>query len=163
MKTKELVIFKAGDKVYCPTLGNAIFTIESSVLERFPLKVETDTNLISFTQEGNVFIEHAVPSIFKATKENQELLSKLYGIQFEEPKSFLDHHLSLGSKVLCLVVNEPRELPEKIWGIDNNNEFIYLITKKLGNHYYSSNNTAIRWNHVFPIAIDNKGNITYLN
>lgn len=137
MKTKEPVIFKAGDKIYCPMLGNAIFTIESALFERFPLKIETDTNLISFTQEGHVFIEHAVPSIFKATKENQELLSKLYGIQFEEPKSFLDHHLSLGSKILCLIVNEPKELPEKIWEIDSNNETIDLVSKKVKNTYYT--------------------------
>lgn len=155
--------FKVGDKVYFPIKGNKIYTLKQSVNKTYPLIIEfEDDDSTTFTRNGIYYTDHENPSIFHATKRNKELLDKLFETEFEEPVSFLDYHLSLGSKVLCLIVFEPRELPTKIWEVNSTNEYIGIVSKKLKDTYYSINNSAIRWDHLLPIAIDSKGNITYL-
>lgn len=155
--------FKVGDKVYFPMKGNKIYTLKQYVTKTYPLVIEFgDDDSTTFTGNGLYCTDHENPSIFHATKRNKKLLDKLYETEFEEPVSFLDHHLSLGSKVLCLIVHEPKELPTKIWEVNSTNEYIDIVSKKLKDTYYSNNSSVICWDHLLPIAIDSKGNITYL-
>lgn len=156
--------FKVGNKVYFPIKGNKIYTLKQSVNKTYPLLIEfVDDDSTTFTRNGIYYTDHENPSIFHATKRNKELLSKLFGTEFEEPASFLDYHLSLGSKVLCLVCKHKEdELPNKIWELNNNTQFIDVIVNKHSNRYISIQVLKINWDYIYPIAIDDKGNITYL-
>ena len=157
--------FKVGDKVYCPMISNKIFTLTKSPNRLYPL-------CISFPEYGGIFDEYGKYNIsdlnntlFHVTKENQELLSKLYGIQFEEPKSFLDRHLSLGSKVLCLICrNEKYKLPSKIWELDSNIQFIDVIVEHTSdNEFINDMGFIMKWKYVYPIEVTSTGQINYLS
>lgn len=78
--------FKAGDKVYC--LGHdwetKIYTVElAASASHYPVAIETrDT----FTVEGKLYESSEVPSLVYATKENYDLLCKLFPNQaWEKP------------------------------------------------------------------------------
>lgn len=155
--------FKAGDKVYFPNWSNKIYTLKSHDSTNFPIKIKDDKVVRTLTSQGKEYNSRYCPVIFHATKENCTKLSELYGIQFEKPKSFLDIHLEKGSKVLCLIIKDTKvELPKYIWEIENSKCFIKIITKKLDNDYYTDN-VFIARNNIYPIAIDDKGHITYLD
>lgn len=156
--------FKVGDKVYFPVKGTEIYTLKQSKNKTYPLIIEfVDNDSTTFTKNGIYYTDNKNTSIFHATKENQELLSKLYGIQFEEPNSFLDHHLSLGSKILCLVcTNNQHKLPNKIWQLIDDTQCIDVITGKNGNIYISQHNVPIKWKYIYPIEVTSTGQINYL-
>lgn len=158
--------FKAGDRVYFPRKSTKIYTLKEHTSPDYPVKIECLGSMTSFTKDGKEFEFDGLPSIFHATRENYETLGELYNVQFEYPKTFLETHLEKGSKVLCLVAKElktTRELPNFIWEIDYNNHFIDVISKKKGSDYYSDHEVIIRWRNIYPIAIDDKGKITYLD
>lgn len=163
----EKQIFNVGDKVYFPAKSTKIYTLKKGMIYKYPFELE-NTN-VSFTYEGKLFCLDEFPSIFHATYENYKKLSSLYGIQFEEPKNFLDIHLEKNSKVLCLIKKKPiEELPTKIWEIKPNTCVIDVIstvaTTSKDRMYYSEQ--GIRYtseNQLYPIAIDSKGHITYLS
>ena len=164
--------FKVGDAVYCPILGNKIFTLTKNSTKSskriYPLRI----SFPEYGEYGEIFDEYGKynlndlnNSLFHVTKENQELLSKLYGIQFEEPKSFLDHHLSLGSKVLCLICrNEKYKLPSKIWELDSNIQFIDVIVEHTSdNEFINDMGFIMKWKYVYPIEVTSTGQINYLS
>lgn len=72
--------FKAGDKVYCPYFSTKIFTLEAQKDNDEYLTNSFDI----FTKIGTRCIGDPFQSIFHATPENQALLSKLYGMEFEK-------------------------------------------------------------------------------
>lgn len=160
--------FKVGDKVYYPIQGNEIFTLTKSNDKAYPLSIdfinEDGDDSATFTKNGKYYSNHSNVSIFHVTEENRKLLNSLYGIQFEEPKSFLDHHLSLGSKVLCLVAKKPNKLPNKIWELDSNSQFIDVIVKHTSdNEYLNDGGCIIKWQYVYPIEVTSTGQINYLS
>lgn len=87
MKTE----FKEGDLVYNPRTGTSIYRVEVNTdyySDVYPLAIAHDPargRFDTFTQDGKLFSSSDLPTIFKATKENRELLSKLYGVEFEDP------------------------------------------------------------------------------
>lgn len=156
--------FKAGDKVYYPCKSTKILTLQKHTSFEFPFKVINGNSDMTFTKQGKEYLYDNVPTIFHATKKNCKKLSELYGIQFEEPKSFLDIHLEKGSKVLCLIVNnQPLELPKHIWELDFNEYHVSVIVRKVDNTYYSLKGKRIEERVIYPIAIDDRGRITYLD
>lgn len=157
--------FKVGDKVYFPLKGNKIYTLKQSKNKTYPLMIEfVDDDSTTFTRNGIYYTDHENPSIFHATKRNKELLSKLFGTEFEEPASFLDYHLSLGSKVLCLVAKKPNKLPNRIWKLDSNSQFIDVIVKHISdNEYLNDGGCIIKWEYVYPIEVTSTGQINYLS
>ena len=157
--------FKVGDKVYCPILGNKIFTLTQSLSSTYPLSISFRGYVEIFDEYGKYKLSDLNNTLFHVTKENQELLSKLYGIQFEEPKSFLDHHLSLGSKVLCLICrNEKYKLPSKIWELDSNIQFIDVIVEHTSdNEFINDMGFIMKWKYVYPIEVTSTGQINYLS
>lgn len=163
----EKQIFNIGDKVYYPARSTKIYRLEKSRIYEYPFEVkEIDS---SFTYEGKLYSCDEFPSIFHATFENCKKLSSLYSIQFEEPKLFLDIHLEKGSKVLCLIKKKPIEkLPEYVWELNHNTCIIdvisIIVTTGTGKAYISEQ--GIRYTsecQLYPIAIDSKGQITYLS
>lgn len=157
-------MFKVGNRVYCPLMGTKIFTLIENPSTTYPLKFIHESCNEIFTKDGKYNINHGNPSLFRATKENQELLSKLYGTQFEEPKSFLDHHLSLGSKVLCLIAKSSNDLPNKIWEVESDKHFIDVISNRTsGNNYQNDGGSFIKWNYIYPIEVTSTGQINYLS
>lgn len=93
--------FAVGDKVYYPLNGAKIYTlIDSGISDgNFPLEI---SGVTTFTTDGKLLLTDRVPALFKATEENHELLTKLYGLNFEKPKSVLLQMLKEGKNVLCV-------------------------------------------------------------
>lgn len=87
--------FKAGDLVYNPRKGTSIYRLmanNENAFSRYSLVIEysqTPYQYDTFTEDGKVFVSSELPTIFKATEENREILSKLYGIEFEAPPAKL--------------------------------------------------------------------------
>lgn len=156
--------FKVGDKVYCPIAGTKIYTLEENLSNTYSVKIFSKDDIAIFTKDGKYSPSHQASNLFHATKENHELLSKLYGMKFEEPKSFLDHHLSLGSKVLCLIAKEPNDLPNKIWELKSHKHSIDVIVEPtVDNKYKNDEGFTIRWDYFYPIEVTSTGQINYLS
>lgn len=82
--------FKAGDKIYHPLVSRDIrvLTKPAGKSEKLLVAKEDKDNIFIFEESGCEYRElHRYSSIFHATEENCELLSKLYGEEFEKPKS----------------------------------------------------------------------------
>ncbi len=78
--------FKVGDKVYCPAFfGGAVNVLLEPNDTNYALSILNGSTR-DFTREGKYDHLSKASSIFHATQENYELLSKLYPqIAFEEP------------------------------------------------------------------------------
>lgn len=158
--------FKEGDKVYYPNFGTSVFTLSKSYSDSYPLRITVKDDNETFSINGQRYFNSNLPAIFEATEENRELLSKLYGQNFKKNESFLDKHLRLGSKVLCLVTKPSSQiLPTKVWEIDTSNSMIELITGKTeeGNYKNSDGKYILKHLDILPIAVDSKGVIKYLS
>lgn len=81
----EPITFKAGDKVYCPTVSNKIYTLESHSEIGYPLKFKDSKNPYSFTSNGKYHNSDKLHSLIPATHDNWEMLCKLYNTHFEQP------------------------------------------------------------------------------
>ena len=80
--------FEAGMWVYCPTFtGRLLYQlVDNSSDDHYPLRIDLgDDTQYTFRVDGKLSATHHHPSIFLATKENQEMLSKMYGVEFEAP------------------------------------------------------------------------------
>ena len=78
--------FKAGDKVYAPSVGSKIYTVKD-VGDGWCYPIRIDCSYDEdheFTKEGQITAE-GLPILFLATELNHSLLSQLYGIDFERP------------------------------------------------------------------------------
>ncbi|MFB6349920.1 hypothetical protein ACFBZI_11795 [Moraxella sp. ZJ142] len=78
-----MAIFRVGDKVYAPSCSNKVYVLTETNGRKYSLRAcrsdaGTDAGCRAFSH-GNM------PKLFHATDENCELLSKLYGIEFEKP------------------------------------------------------------------------------
>lgn len=155
--------FKVGDKVYYPNFSNNIYVLKPNTSKEYPVKL-TGVFDRTFTKDGKESRQDNIPLIFHATRMNCKKLSELYGIQFEQPKSFLDIHLEKGSKVLCLIVTKDiNYLPKFIWELDYDKCDIDVIKKKVNDSYLSGYSVYSNIKDIYPIAIDHKGKITYLD
>jgi hypothetical protein len=82
------LLFKAGDKVYCPLKGTGIYRVMRGDEPYHPLYL-ADLSY-RFTVEG-VAKESGLPQFFHATQENQKMLEQLYGFVFvDAPKTGSD-------------------------------------------------------------------------
>lgn len=79
--------FKAGDKVYAPSVGSKIYTLKD-VGDGWCYPIRIDCSYDEdheFTKEGLITAE-GLPILFLATELNHALLSQLYpNIEFEQP------------------------------------------------------------------------------
>lgn len=128
------ITFKAGDKVYFPSQDNKIYTLDCRESVDYPLFIDELT--ISVTIDGKYSTGDQNSSIFHATDENYQLLSKLYNTEFEKPKKVLKgsdlarHLLSEGKWLICYLDDKSDKCAIKdlsiglIIEIDDNDNFI---------------------------------------
>ena len=79
--------FKAGDKVYAPSVGSKIYTVKDVGGDWcYPIRIYSSYDEDhEFTKEGLITAE-GLPILFLATELNHALLSQLYpNIEFEQP------------------------------------------------------------------------------
>lgn len=101
------VEFKAGDKVYFPSkFGSIILTLNRSNSNSFPLGL--DVYPYTFSKDGKYYDADTMPSIFHATEENRQLLSKLYGIEFEKLPTLRDELIEAFKKQEVVLVVHKR-------------------------------------------------------
>lgn len=78
--------FKFGAMVTTKAHGVGVVVNYNS--DVYPLAIVYDlecNNFDSLTRDGKLFTASELPVLFKATEENYEMLSKLYGVEFEAP------------------------------------------------------------------------------
>lgn len=79
--------FNAGDLVYYPNRGTEIYKIQESNILGFPLEIKQGTTCALFRSDGKANRLGYMTQLFHATENNCHLLSKLYGIEFEKPRT----------------------------------------------------------------------------
>ena len=103
--------FKVGDKVYYPSNCGIVFTVEDSKNVFYPLMVDQtcikESGLLQSGDRGAI--------VFHATKENHELLSKLYPeIEFELPpltnNEIVQNMLKEGKPVMCYLSDDSYDM-----------------------------------------------------
>lgn len=76
-------MFEENDKVYCPIIGNDIYTLGSSDLLIHPVSIVNSAGIpLCFTQEGKLDPDEFVPSLFHVNEANRVKLESLYGTSF---------------------------------------------------------------------------------
>lgn len=97
--------FKAGDLVYYPNRGTEIYELQESNSLDFLLEIKNSSTWTIFHSNGKTNGLSDMIQLFHATEENCELLSKLYGIEFEKPrptpKQVIKHLLRTHEYVAC--------------------------------------------------------------
>lgn len=95
--------FKAGDLVYYPSRGTEIYKLQESNRLDFPLEIKHGPIWMFFRSNGRINSMNYMTQLFHATEENCYLLSKLYGIGFEKPRTrqVVEHLLKTHKYVAC--------------------------------------------------------------
>lgn len=95
--------FKAGDLVYYPNRGTKIYELQESNSLDFLLEIKNSSTWTLFRSNGKANSLKDITQIFHATEDNCYLLSKLYGIEFEKPRTrqVVEHLLKTHKYVAC--------------------------------------------------------------
>lgn len=115
--------FKAGDLVYYPSRGTEIYKLQESNRLDFPLEIKHGPIWMFFRSNGRINSMNYMTQLVHATEENRELLSRLYGMEFEStkptPYKIIKHLLTKQKLVVCAVSDENEESAResKIYGI----------------------------------------------
>ena len=141
--------FKAGDLVYFPALNTSVNKLSStSDVHGYSLTIG---GFDTFTHEGKLRDRDISQMIFHATEENCELLSKLYGVQFEKPKKVLKGSdltrklLADGKWVICKVSDLcEQHAPE--------NGYL-VIVKNFDTEDQVFETAGNRWSYAVPYAV----------
>lgn len=141
--------FKVGDKVYFPYYGTDIFEVKSNEfnenLEKYPLMIGSKT----FTIHGKMFDQSCLQDIFHATPENNELLEKLYGVEFEKPpvkptsREIIQAMLARGDKYVCCWASDSEQSPTA------NNTCVYIADYTDDYYPFIASNSS-GWQYATP-------------
>ena len=77
--TTERPLFKAGDAVLCPSLGNTVFTLQSNNDDGRSVIIRIGKSAYRFFNDGRKFPESLLPDLFHDTPENRQYIAGLYG------------------------------------------------------------------------------------
>lgn len=137
--------FKAGDWVYYPVKGCELYKVVKVAKDDIYPVILTGA---TFTKDGLAYSGEKAPSIFHATEENHELLSKLYGVDFEKPplrgSELTKKLLDSGWKCVPCYVHD---------GSDTSairDTLVRVITKVNDNNEFFTEN-AFGWRYAVPI------------
>lgn len=88
--------FKVGDNVYFPRQTTKVCTLVEFDSISYPLSIalNSSSRLEICTTSGEVYEGAGIPCILHATPENKELLEKLYGVEFEARKIYVDINIA---------------------------------------------------------------------
>lgn len=148
------VQFKAGDKVYFPTVSTSVLILKESDKDgrSYPFEVIGYT----FTKDGKLLTSDIRPSLFHATEENRKKLQDFYGERFEEPRieppnaKIVKGMIANGFKFIICYVSDTVENPDHncrkaiVSGYDESSLFPFMVEDEAG------------WKYATPI--DNHGN-----
>ncbi|WP_227428863.1 hypothetical protein [Psychrobacter sp. I-STPA6b] len=73
-------IFKAGDKVLCPILGNELYTLLTLPIDD-RLYIEHNGSYRSFNPDGKHYSDDRLPELFHNTPANRQAIATLFGQQ----------------------------------------------------------------------------------
>lgn len=161
---KKFKTFKDNDKVYYPSYSTKVYTLERRSYSPWMFTIKEDENIDAFFSDTGLIIgKENLPGLVHATEENRKILETVYNLDFE-PVSLLNKKLSNGENVLCLVSKFPIiKFPKNIDNLNGTHTFIDIVISQNDEGYYKSlHKVNISWEYLYPIAIDQYGNITYL-
>ncbi len=137
--------FKAGDKVYAPSVGSKIYTVKDvGGGWCYPIRIDCSYDADhEFTKEGLITAE-GLPILFLATELNHALLSQLYPhIEFERPpKVLMGSDLAralikkgwVGFNCLCGNSGDKNAITETIvTGVNNSGQFTSIDGRLFNN------------------------------
>lgn len=76
-------MFKENDKVYCPIIGSDIYTLGRADLLTHPVTIVDSVSIaLYFTEEGKLYPDALVPSLFHVNEANHAKLESFYGTSF---------------------------------------------------------------------------------
>ena len=76
-------MFKENDKVYCPIIGSGIYTLGRADLLTHPVTIVDSVSIaLYFTEEGKLYPDAFVPSLFHVNEANHAKLESFYGTSF---------------------------------------------------------------------------------
>ncbi|MFB6349961.1 hypothetical protein ACFBZI_11070 [Moraxella sp. ZJ142] len=125
-----MVTFKAGDRVYYPRHTNKIITLEKAyALRDFPVRIKYGPDFEdfdSFTVDGKEYPHQDCAVIFHANETNRDLLSKLHGVEFENPYANLPKE-----EIKQLFLNNGFKLKAQPNGSVDLNPYVYEAAEAL--------------------------------
>lgn len=114
--------FKIGDRVYCPTLGTGVYTLDIS-LSGDDFIVRADISKYHYVNEdGRLFSSDLLPHIFHVTEENRKKLEDLYGLEFEKQEPEM---MKVGNFEFPKPESEPLKEGEEFYTPDINSLCFY--------------------------------------
>lgn len=98
-------MFKENDKVYCPIIGSDIYTLGRADLLTHPVTIVDSVSIaLYFTEEGKLYPDAHVPSLFHVNEANHAKLESFYGTSFTNlSKDIVKRLLDKQPYVICWV------------------------------------------------------------
>lgn len=155
-------LFKDGDFVYFPRRGAEVFELKKPTDDpnmKYPLSIE---EIGQFTEDGKLWVDDKVPSIWPATAENQKKLSEFYGMTFEEPIERIDT-ISKLLPCLCLVSDSDMSLysPKDFNGVLRSRAYLHVVTAKTAKGFETEMGPT--FNFARPCKVNLDGSLEFVD
>lgn len=151
MNKENKHVFKVGDMVYCPRVGNGVYKVRSTPCSDGHSLV---VGHLTTTVDGFFTPATSVPVIIAATPDNRDLLVSMYGVNFDAPpepqtgSDLVRQALKSGKPVVCQVdgVSQAQS--------DHDDEYIVVIIE-----YHSATDrfidaTDVEWEYASLVDPD---------
>ena len=131
-------IFKAGDAVLCPSIGNSSYTLypNGSDKDRTRLIIRSGDDSHGFYRDGRVFPNDALPSLFHDTEANRQAIETLYRgnpIPSTSQRSIIDTTSADDNEVVLISSHDLSHIASDIYGAANT---LHDVSQLLGLIHY---------------------------